>query len=140
MSLASRFIGAVLDFAFPQISFSDPLTLPAPPEAPEGVERAPVSPSPVAPPAAAGGPAGPDLRYGQLPNHCLLMALDCLYEDQLGHVCRNNQGDPIRGGQSCRASAALMSRKDFPEHPLYAKAVTLGLVKEPAMALKRKGE
>ena len=140
MSLASRFIDAVLDFAFPQISFSDPLTLPAP-DAPS-VERAPV-PISVAPPAEV-GPAGfprhiviecgPDLRYGILPNHCTLMAYDCLYENVAGHVCRNNQGDPIRGGQSCFDSVRLMSQLDFPRHPLYAKAVGLGLVVKAVIA------
>ena len=116
------------------VSFDGPLTETPAPDAPS-VER--VLPDPAVVPPAAGpvaGPklivveCGPDSQYGILPGHARLMAWDCLFGDDPGHVCRNHLGDPIRGGQSCYHSASLMSRRDFANHPLYAKAVGLGLV------------
>ena len=82
-------------------------------------------PGPSAPLAV---PATLDLRYGQIPTRGGLQAYDCVLDCKGG--CLNRDGGRVRAGQSCFASARLMSLRDFPtRYPaLYREAIRLGIL------------
>lgn len=136
-NLLGRLIGALYgacDLLGPTFKFEGPLTsgLKVPGCTAMGVAADPV---PEALPPAS--PADSQPGYGTRPNGLArLMAWDCLFEDTDGHHCVTSYGDPVRAGQSCFASARLMSSHRFAiDHPrLHSKAVALRIIEERAVA------
>lgn len=116
-----------------QARFAGPLTAPTTaataPVASVGPDpQQPARPCSATATCAAGSLGGPDNRF-------FPMAWDCLLEDRPEHCCTNRDGQPVRAGQSCFASAQLMARRDFPTaHPeLHAKAVELRIITAEAV-------